>query len=68
MLVHNNCNIIISYFPLSLASSQVLYKYMLFVLQTVHEGKWRGKRVAVKMMKETAMSDEGFIEEAKTMT
>lgn len=53
---------------MSLASSQVLYEYMLFVLQTVHEGKWRGKRVAVKMMKETAMSDEGFIEEAKTMT
>lgn len=46
----------------------VCYKCMLFVLQTVHEGKWRGKRVAVKMMKETAMSDEGFIEEAKTMT
>uniref|UniRef100_K1QIS8 non-specific protein-tyrosine kinase n=1 Tax=Magallana gigas TaxID=29159 RepID=K1QIS8_MAGGI len=38
------------------------------VVTTVHEGKWRGKRVAVKMMKETAMSDEGFIEEAKTMT
>ncbi|XP_062608215.1 tyrosine-protein kinase Tec-like [Saccostrea cucullata] len=35
---------------------------------TVHEGKWRGKRVAVKMMKESAMSDDGFIEEAKTMT
>ncbi|KAK3099157.1 hypothetical protein FSP39_000263 [Pinctada imbricata] len=35
---------------------------------TVHEGKWRGKKVAVKMMKENSMSDDGFIEEAKTMT
>lgn len=35
---------------------------------TVSQGKWRGKVVAVKMMKENTMSEDSFIEEARTMT
>ena len=35
---------------------------------TVNQGKWRGKVVAVKMMKENTMSEDSFIEEARTMT
>ncbi|KAJ8297441.1 LOW QUALITY PROTEIN: hypothetical protein KUTeg_023972 [Tegillarca granosa] len=35
---------------------------------TVHKGKWRGYVVAVKMMKAGSMSEDSFIEEAKTMT
>ncbi|XP_076071271.1 tyrosine-protein kinase Tec-like isoform X1 [Mytilus galloprovincialis] len=35
---------------------------------TVNQGKWKGKVVAVKMMKEGTMSEDSFIEEARTMT
>ncbi|XP_041359830.1 tyrosine-protein kinase TXK-like [Gigantopelta aegis] len=35
---------------------------------SVHKGIWRGMPVAVKSMKENAMSIESFIEEARTMT
>ncbi|KAL5012838.1 hypothetical protein ScPMuIL_011389 [Solemya velum] len=35
---------------------------------SVFKGKWRGQIVAVKMMKERAMSEDSFIEEARTMT
>lgn len=41
---------------------------MFGIFQTVNQGKWRGKVVAVKMMKENTMSEEAFIEEARTMT
>uniref|UniRef100_A0A8D0ECJ6 Protein kinase domain-containing protein n=1 Tax=Salvator merianae TaxID=96440 RepID=A0A8D0ECJ6_SALMN len=30
-------------------------------------GKWKGKYVAVKMIKEGSMSEDEFIEEAETM-
>lgn len=33
----------------------------------VLEGRWRGTRVAVKMIREGCMSDEEFAEEAKVM-
>ena len=37
--------------------------------QTVREGRWRQSiAVAVKMMKEGAMSEDDFIDEAKVMT
>ena len=37
-------------------------------LQRVVAGKWKGKiDVAIKMMKEGAMNEEDFIEEAKVM-
>ena len=43
--------------------------YVLFVKQTVREGRWRQSiPVAVKMMKEGAMSEDDFIDEAKVMT
>ncbi|XP_045204192.2 tyrosine-protein kinase Tec-like isoform X1 [Mercenaria mercenaria] len=35
---------------------------------TVHKGKWHGRVVAAKMMKERTMSEDAFLEEAKTMT
>ncbi|KAL3878493.1 hypothetical protein ACJMK2_030838 [Sinanodonta woodiana] len=35
---------------------------------TVHKGTWKGRVVAVKMTKENTMSEESFIEEARTMT
>ncbi|XP_052281781.1 tyrosine-protein kinase Tec-like isoform X2 [Dreissena polymorpha] len=35
---------------------------------TVQKGKWNGRVVAAKMMKERAMSEDSFLEEAKTMT
>jgi len=38
------------------------------VLQTVQKGKWNGRLVAAKMMKERTMSEEQFLDEAKTMT
>lgn len=34
----------------------------------VLEGRWREKKVAVKMVREEAMSEEEFIEEARIMT
>ena len=36
--------------------------------QTVHKARWKTHIVAVKMMKERTMSEDGFLEEAKTMT
>uniref|UniRef100_A0A3Q2EFP2 Serine-threonine/tyrosine-protein kinase catalytic domain-containing protein n=1 Tax=Cyprinodon variegatus TaxID=28743 RepID=A0A3Q2EFP2_CYPVA len=33
----------------------------------VLEGKWRDRKVAVKMVKEECMSDEDFKEEAQVM-
>lgn len=35
---------------------------------TVHKGRWKNHIVAVKMMKERTMSEDAFLEEAKTMT
>lgn len=35
---------------------------------TVHKGRWKNHIVAVKMMKERTMSEDSFLEEAKTMT
>ncbi|XP_052793360.1 tyrosine-protein kinase Tec-like isoform X2 [Mya arenaria] len=35
---------------------------------TVQKGKWNGRVVAAKMMKERTMSEDSFLEEAKTMT
>ena len=37
-------------------------------LQTVHKGRWKNHIVAIKMMKERTMSEDAFLEEAKTMT
>lgn len=43
--------------------------YGLLLLQTVREGRLQqGIAVAVKMMKEGAMSEDDFIDEAKVMT
>ena len=45
------------------------FTVFVFVIQSVREGKWRGTiSVAVKMMKEGAMSEDDFINEAKVMT
>ena len=41
---------------------------MYFFLQRVVAGQWRNKvDVAIKMMKEGAMNEDDFIEEAKVM-
>ena len=51
------------------SSHIVTLMYVLFVKQTVREGRWRQSiPVAVKMMKEGAMSEDDFIDEAKVMT
>lgn len=38
------------------------------MFQTVHKGRFNGRVVAAKMMKERTMSEDAFLEEAKTMT
>ena len=44
----------------------ILKRYLLF--QSVHKAMFKGHAVAVKRVKENSMSEDSFIEEAKTMT
>lgn len=45
-----------------------MLRYSFFIQQTVRQGRWQQTPVAVKMMKEGAMSEDDFIDEAKVMT
>lgn len=45
-----------------------MLRYSFFIQQTVRQGWWAETPVAVKMMKEGAMSEDDFIDEAKVMT
>lgn len=46
----------------------MMLRYSLIIQQTVKKGWWQDTPVAVKMMKEGAMSEDDFIDEAKVMT
>jgi len=46
----------------------MMLRYSFFIQQTVRQGWWQQTPVAVKMMKEGAMSEDDFIDEAKVMT
>lgn len=45
-----------------------MLRYSFFIQQTVRQGWLQETPVAVKMMKEGAMSEDDFIDEAKVMT
>ena len=46
----------------------MMLRYSFFVQQTVIQGWFQDIPVAVRMMKEGAMSEDDFIDEAKVMT
>ena len=46
----------------------MMLRYSFFVQQTVRQAWFQGIPVAVRMMKEGAMSKDDFIDEAKVMT